>query len=69
VASEAINWQYQAATLRVDPGKVTRGQFYQANSWCLNTSAKSSMSVAASTPASVAAAPDTAHRPSLASSS
>jgi hypothetical protein len=33
VASEAINWQYQAATLRVDPGKVTRGQFYQANEW------------------------------------
>jgi ABC-type polysaccharide/polyol phosphate transport system ATPase subunit len=34
-ASEAINWQYQAATLRVDPGKVTRGQFYQDNHWCL----------------------------------
>jgi hypothetical protein len=33
VASEAINWQYQAATLRVDPGKVTRGYYYQANSW------------------------------------
>jgi ABC-type polysaccharide/polyol phosphate transport system ATPase subunit len=33
VASEAINWQYMAATLRVDPGKVTRGEFYQANRW------------------------------------
>ena len=33
VASEAINWQYMAATLRVDPGKVTRGQYYQANTW------------------------------------
>jgi ABC-type polysaccharide/polyol phosphate transport system ATPase subunit len=39
VASEAINWQYQAATLRVDPGKVTRGQFYQANSWRIMTTA------------------------------
>lgn len=34
-ASEAINWQYQAATLRIDPGKITRGQFYQGNSWRL----------------------------------
>jgi ABC-type polysaccharide/polyol phosphate transport system ATPase subunit len=38
VASEAINWQYQAATLRVDPGKVTRGWYYQANSWQISYS-------------------------------
>jgi hypothetical protein len=42
VASEAINWQYQAATLRVDPGKVTRGQFYQANSWRITHAAPAS---------------------------
>ena len=35
VASEAINWQYHAATLRVDPGRITRGQFYQSNRWKL----------------------------------
>jgi len=34
-ASEAINWQYHAATLRVDPGRITRGQFYQSNRWKL----------------------------------
>jgi hypothetical protein len=36
-ASEAINWQYHAGTLRVDPGKVTRGQFYQDNRWRLES--------------------------------
>jgi hypothetical protein len=35
LASEAINWQYHAATLRVDPGRITRGQFYQSNRWKL----------------------------------
>jgi ABC-type polysaccharide/polyol phosphate transport system ATPase subunit len=35
-ASEAINWQYHAATLRVDPGRITRGQFYQSNRWMLS---------------------------------
>jgi hypothetical protein len=40
MAPEAINWQYHAATLRVDPGKVTRGQFYQANTWSLTHSAQ-----------------------------
>jgi hypothetical protein len=34
-ASEAINWQYHAATLRVDPGRIVRGQFYQSNRWKL----------------------------------
>jgi ABC-type polysaccharide/polyol phosphate transport system ATPase subunit len=32
-APEALQWQYQAATLRVDPGKITRGEFYQPNCW------------------------------------
>ena len=34
-APEAIHWQYKAAVLRVDPGKATRGIFYQANQWHL----------------------------------
>jgi ABC-type polysaccharide/polyol phosphate transport system ATPase subunit len=38
--SEAINWQYLAATLRVDPGKVTRGEFYQGNRWALTHGAR-----------------------------
>jgi hypothetical protein len=65
VASEAINWQYQAATIRVDPGKVTRGQFYQANSWCLSAPGAAPVAI----PSSTAASQDTPHRPSLASSS
>ena len=69
VASEAINWQYQAATLRVDPGKVTRGQFYQANSWCLSTSSKQQVPALAAAPATAAASPDAAQRPRVASSS
>ncbi|MEO8563674.1 MAG: ABC transporter ATP-binding protein [bacterium] len=64
-ASEAINWQYQAATLRVDPGKVTRGQFYQANSWCLSLAAKAPPAL----PLSTVTSPDASHRPSLAPSS
>ena len=39
LASEAINWQYHAATLRVDPGRITRGQFYQSNRWKLQRQA------------------------------
>ena len=34
-APEAIHWQYQAAVLRVDPGKVVRGEFYQPHHWHL----------------------------------
>jgi ABC-type polysaccharide/polyol phosphate transport system ATPase subunit len=64
-APEAINWQYHAATLRVDPGKVTRGQFYQANSWCLSTVEAPVEAVATS----VSASQDAPHRASLASSS
>jgi hypothetical protein len=40
-ASEAINWQYHAATLRVDPGRIVRGQFYQSNRGKLLRSAHS----------------------------
>ena len=62
MAPEAINWQYHAATLRVDPGKVTRGQFYQANTWCSSHCAD---------PAGAAdrEPQDASHRPTLASSS
>ena len=64
-APEAINWQYHAATLRVDPGKVTRGQFYQANTWSMTHSAQQEEPESA-----LPAAPrDTSHRPTLASSS
>jgi hypothetical protein len=69
VASEAINWQYQAATIRVDPGKVTRGQFYEANSWCLSLSGKQAPPAVTSVAASGATSPDAVQRPSLASSS
>ncbi|MGI9066553.1 MAG: ABC transporter ATP-binding protein [Pyrinomonadaceae bacterium] len=34
-APEAIHWLYQAATLRIDPGKVVRGQFYLPHYWNL----------------------------------
>jgi ABC-type polysaccharide/polyol phosphate transport system ATPase subunit len=30
---EAIHWQYGAATLRVDPGKIVRGGFYMTHRW------------------------------------
>jgi hypothetical protein len=40
-ASEAINWQYHAATLRVDPGRIVRGQFYQSSRWKLLRSSHS----------------------------
>jgi hypothetical protein len=65
MAPEAINWQYHAATIRVDPGKVTRGQFYQANTWRLSTEATSVGAGAAS----VSASQDAPHRASLAPSS
>ncbi|HEV7992274.1 MAG TPA: ABC transporter ATP-binding protein [Gemmatimonadaceae bacterium] len=67
MAPEAINWQYHAATLRVDPGKVTRGQFYQANSWNLALAAKGPPVAAAASGA--AASQDASHRQSLAPSS
>ena len=38
-APEAIHWLYQAAMLRVDPGKVVRGRFYQPHSWSLTRGA------------------------------
>jgi ABC-type polysaccharide/polyol phosphate transport system ATPase subunit len=38
-APEAIHWQYAAAMLRVDPGKVARGAFYQAARWRLESEA------------------------------
>ena len=65
MAPEAINWQYHAATLRVDPGKVTRGQFYQANTWCLSTAAKPLGALSAS----ASSGKDAPHRASLAPSS
>jgi ABC-type polysaccharide/polyol phosphate transport system ATPase subunit len=65
VASEAINWQYQAATLRVDPGKVTRGQFYQANRWQISSSTTHTTDSGTS---SNGAGTEGAHRPSLARS-
>jgi hypothetical protein len=30
---EAIHWQYGAATVRVDPGKIVRGGFYMPHRW------------------------------------
>ena len=30
---EAIHWQYGAATVRVDPGKIVRGGFYMTHRW------------------------------------
>ncbi|MEO6525385.1 MAG: ABC transporter ATP-binding protein [Gemmatimonadaceae bacterium] len=68
VASEAINWQYMAATLRVDPGKVTRGYYYQANSWRIDLApgAAAQPTSAASANGAGAARPP---RPTLAPSS
>jgi hypothetical protein len=66
-ASEAINWQYRAATLRVDPGKVTRGQFYQGNRWRLSSDGSAAPRLASSAPAASAGA-DQSHRATLASS-
>lgn len=34
-APEAIHWQYRSTMLRVDPGKVVRGNFYQPHRWRL----------------------------------
>jgi ABC-type polysaccharide/polyol phosphate transport system ATPase subunit len=34
---EAIHWQYGAATVRVDSGKIVKGAFYMPNSWELLT--------------------------------
>jgi hypothetical protein len=67
-ASEAINWQYRAATLRVDPGKVTRGQFYQGNQWRLNVEETAAARPAGSTPA-LATRALPSHRQTLAPSS
>jgi ABC-type polysaccharide/polyol phosphate transport system ATPase subunit len=36
-APEAIHWQYRAAMLRVDPGKVTHGTFFQPARWRLDS--------------------------------
>lgn len=35
-APDELHWHDGAATLRVDPGKVTRGLFYQTNRWKLS---------------------------------
>ncbi|MEJ7576969.1 MAG: ABC transporter ATP-binding protein [Pyrinomonadaceae bacterium] len=32
-APEAMHWQYKATMLRVDPGKVARGNFYMPHTW------------------------------------
>jgi hypothetical protein len=32
-APEAFHWQYKATMLRVDPGKVVRGNFYLPHTW------------------------------------
>jgi len=63
LASEAINWQYHAATLRVDPGRITRGQFYQSNRWKLLRQAQSATPV--QNGAAEAERPPSARRPSL----
>lgn len=34
-APEALHWLYQAGILRIDPGKVVRGQFYLPHYWNL----------------------------------
>jgi ABC-type polysaccharide/polyol phosphate transport system ATPase subunit len=63
VASEAINWQYHAATLRVDPGRITSGQFYQSNRWKLLRPAHSA--TPAQNGSGEAERPASARRPSL----
>jgi ABC-type polysaccharide/polyol phosphate transport system ATPase subunit len=43
---EAIHWQYGAATVRVDPGKIVRGGFYMSHRWAIvDTGTSDSVSV------------------------
>jgi ABC-type polysaccharide/polyol phosphate transport system ATPase subunit len=36
---EVVDWKYRCATLRVDPGKIVRGEFYMPHGWRLEPEA------------------------------